>query len=162
MGLIAQILGLGRAGREIAEVFTPNKTRLAEWAHQEARSSRDQFAAEFNRDTGWFNQFINGLNRLPRPVLALGTVGLFTYAMVDPTGFSARMAGLQAVPHELWWLLGAVVSFYFGARELHYGRRQSRQQRRSVLSTVPAKTRAQPQSHQDGNAAFDAWRALSD
>ena len=36
------------------------------------------------------------------------------------------MEGLALVPDPLWWLLGAIVSFYFGARELHYQRaRQS-------------------------------------
>ena len=57
---------------------------------------------------------------MPRPVLALGTVALFVYAMWDPAGFTTRMQGLAFVPEPLWWLLGAVVSFYFGARELHY------------------------------------------
>jgi hypothetical protein len=32
------------------------------------------------------------------------------------------MQGLQLVPEPLWWLLGAIVSFYFGARELHHQR----------------------------------------
>jgi len=30
--------------------------------------------------------------------------------------------GLNEVPEPLWWLLGAIVSFYFGAREMHYFR----------------------------------------
>ncbi|MDA9789551.1 holin family protein [Amylibacter sp.] len=34
------------------------------------------------------------------------------------------MIGLDTVPRELWWLLAAIVSFYFGARELHYVRDQ--------------------------------------
>ena len=54
--------------------------------------------------------------------MALGTVGLFVFAMADPSGFSARMVGLAEVPEPLWWLLGAIVGFYFGARELHYRR----------------------------------------
>jgi hypothetical protein len=32
------------------------------------------------------------------------------------------MVGLAEVPEPLWWLLGAIVGFYFGARELHYRR----------------------------------------
>ena len=46
----------------------------------------------------------------------------FVYAMVEPLGFGLRMEGLQHVPEPLWWLLGAIVSFYFGAREFHYWR----------------------------------------
>ena len=29
------------------------------------------------------------------------------------------MQGLALVPEQLWWLLEVIVSFYFGARELH-------------------------------------------
>ncbi len=65
---------------------------------------------------------MNGLNRLPRPFLAFGTIGLFVYAMVDPPRFGERMVGLNMVPEPLWWLLGAVVGFYFGAREAYYFR----------------------------------------
>ena len=59
-------------------------------------------------------------------MLALGTLGLFVYAMLAPAGFSLRMQGLALVPEPLWWLLGAIVSFYFGARELHHQRTRSR------------------------------------
>jgi holin (3TMs family) len=47
---------------------------------------------------------------------------LFTFAMADPVAFGIRMQGLGLVPDPLWWLLGAIVSFYFGARELHHFR----------------------------------------
>ncbi|KPP88223.1 MAG: Protein of unknown function (DUF3154), partial [Rhodobacteraceae bacterium HLUCCO07] len=32
-----------------------------------------------------------------RALMALGTVGLFVFAMADPSGFSARMVGLAEV-----------------------------------------------------------------
>ena len=69
-----------------------------------------------------YDRVIDGLNRLPRPCLALGTLALFTYAMAEPEGFGRRMRGLAEVPEPLWWLLGAVVSFHFGAREAYYRR----------------------------------------
>lgn len=34
------------------------------------------------------------------------------------------MDGLALVPEPLWWLMGAIVSFYFGSREAHYFRRR--------------------------------------
>ena len=42
--------------------------------------------------------------------------------MADPDGFARRMQALALVPEPLWWLLGAVVAFYFGAREAHHAR----------------------------------------
>ncbi|MEM7242186.1 MAG: holin family protein [Pseudomonadota bacterium] len=126
MGLIRNLFGLGRVVRDVAEVFVPNKTEAQAQSHIEKVANYAQYAEEFRQVPGGrFDRFVNALNRLPRPVLAMGTVGLFGYAMIDPSGFSARMRGLQLVPEPLWWLLGAVVSFYFGARELHYLRQRN-------------------------------------
>ncbi|NOX41298.1 MAG: hypothetical protein GXP05_12545 [Alphaproteobacteria bacterium] len=59
---------------------------------------------------------VTSTNRLPRPAMALGVLFLIDSAMVDPVWFASRMQGLVLVPDPLWWLLGAIVSFYFGAR----------------------------------------------
>ena len=129
MGLISRVFGgggaaaLGGAVREVAEVFTPSATKRMELSADAQMAALAEMGAEFSSaGSTWFESLINGLNRLPRLFLALGTVGLFVYAMVDPVSFSQRMVGLNAVPEPLWWLLGAVVAFYFGARETHYFR----------------------------------------
>ncbi len=92
-----------------------------------------QFAAEFAHPRkGWFDRFMDALNRVPRPALALGTLGLFVAAMYDPIWFASRMQGIALVPEPLWWLLGAIVSFYFGAR--HQAKGQDFQ--RSIAETM--------------------------
>jgi hypothetical protein len=105
---------------------------------------------------GWFDRVVNGLNRLPRPFLAFGTIGLFIYAMLDPQGFAARMVGLNAVPEPLWWLLGAVVAFYFGARETFYFRN-----RPAPGVPLPQVAADQPDlpAARDSNAALREWQA---
>jgi hypothetical protein len=164
MGLIGNILGLGSSADKIggavervAEVFVPNRTKKAENQYRRERDALDQFGAEFGHAASApFDRFVNALNRLPRPVLALGTVGLFAYAMTDPTGFSIRMQGLNTVPDPLWWLLGAIVSFYFGARELHYQRRKHKvaiHQPQSLFTALP--------STRNENAALNEWRELN-
>ncbi|RMF35931.1 MAG: carboxylesterase [Alphaproteobacteria bacterium] len=128
MGILSWLFGGGirtitGGVREVAEVFRPNAEADAQRAHEEATAARAQYAAEFLAPPKrGFDVLIDGLNRIPRPALALGCIGLFVYAMADPLGFAARMQGLQLVPDPLWWLLGAIVSFYFGARELHHFR----------------------------------------
>jgi hypothetical protein len=77
---------------------------------------------------------MDGVNRLPRPALALGTLGLFVSAMVAPLWFAQRMQGIALVPEPLWWLLGVIVSFYFGARH----QVKSQQFQRSIVRTVKA------------------------
>lgn len=138
MGMIGSILGGAKAAREVgaavggvAEVFVGNRAEQDAAAAAGFAATVGQYGAEFSSaGSGPFDRFVNALNRLPRPMLALGTLGLFVYAMAEPRGFSVRMEGLNLVPEPLWWLLGAIVSFYFGARELHH------QRQRAAISTA--------------------------
>lgn len=122
MGMIGSLLGVifggGRnAVRETLEVFRPNAEAEAVRDAAREAASLAQFASEFTHPRrGWFDRLIDGLNRLPRPLLAFGVLGLFGAALVDPVWFAARMQGVALVPDPLWWLMGAIVSFYFGAR----------------------------------------------
>lgn len=121
--LLMLLFGGGRnIIRETSEVFVPNAESAAARTAAGRAAALGQFGAEFRPARGWFDILIDGLNRLPRPLLAFGTIGLFIYAMVEPMGFARRMTGLALVPEPLWWLLGAVVGFYFGARELAHSR----------------------------------------
>ena len=130
MGLIDRLMGMGataaavgNAATGMAEILTPSATRRMELDEEAYARAITEQQAEFSAvSVHWFDAVVNGLNRLPRPLLTLGTIGLFVYAMVEPVGFSARMEGLALVPDPLWWLMGAIVSFYFGAREAHYFR----------------------------------------
>jgi hypothetical protein len=174
MGMIGNILGAGAAARQIgeavggvAEVFAGNRA-ARETAEAAALSgAMTQYGAEFaSVGSGWFDRFVNGLNRLPRPMLALGTLALFVYAMVEPAGFSTRMQGLSLVPEPLWWLLGAVVGFYFGARELHHRRERTvaRPATTAPATVAPAPVAgplprtAAPAVDPDRNAAVEEWR----
>jgi len=156
MGLIGTILApgavaaLGEAAKGVTEVFVPSATKRIELSAQAQTAALNEFSGEFgSAAAGGFDRFVNGLNRLPRPLLAFGTIGLFVYAMTDPQAFALRMVGLNAVPEPLWWLLGAVVAFYFGARETHYFRN-----RPVALPVIAGETPAIPAE----NPALDDWR----
>lgn len=122
MGLIEKgldvVFGDGRnVIRDTAEVFRENADKAAAREVALAEATLAQHGAEFIRPvSSAFDRVMDGVNRLPRPMLALGTLGLFVSAMVDPLWFAERMQGIALVPEPLWWLMGAVVSFYFGAR----------------------------------------------
>ena len=159
MGMIGALTGgpaavaaLGDAARGVAEVFVPSATKRMELSAEAQMAALRQLAAEYeNPSLGWFDILVNGINRLPRPMLAFGTIGLFVYAMCDPVQFARRMVGLAAVPEPLWWLLGAVVAFYFGARETHYFRA-----RPVAIPPGLAESGAAPP---DDNPALNDWRA---
>jgi len=117
-GFFNFLFGGGRnVVRETAEVFRPNAEAGAQRDANYRTAALAQHGAEFATPrTGWFDRFMDGLNRLPRPAMVIGVLALFVSAMVDPIWFATRMQGLALVPEPLWWLLGAIVSFYFGAR----------------------------------------------
>ena len=185
MGIIGDILGVIFGGgrntiRETVEVFRPNAEAQAMRDASREAAALAQFAAEFAVPRrGLFDRFMDGLNRLPRPMLALGTLGLFIAAMADPVWFAQRMQGIALVPEPLWWLMGAIVSFYFGAR--HQIKAQDFQKGLSAtLARTPEVAKniralealnggsvpevAQPAEQDDvaleasGNAALDDWR----
>lgn len=123
MGMISEVLSVVFGSnrnvlRETVEVFRENAETGASRGHDSQMAALDQLAAEFALPRkGWFDRVMDGVNRLPRPALALGTLGLMASAMADPVWFATRMQGIALVPEPLWWLLGVIVSFYFGARQ---------------------------------------------
>ncbi len=188
--LLSMVFGNGRnVLRDTVEVFHENAEAGAQRDVVVQSNALAQFGAEFARSRqGVFDRLIDGLNRLPRPALALGTLGLFTSAMVDPLWFAARMQGIALVPEPLWWLLGVIVSFYFGAR--HQSKHQAFQRdlaaqlamapavmgRLAALDRLQAGTADTPgaadpgtdadlalsASGPEGNPALEDWRALRD
>lgn len=154
MGMIERVVGggavaaLGTAAKGVAEVFVPSATRRMELSAEAQMAALQQLGEEYGHPSfGLFDRVVNGLNRLPRPLLAFGTLGLFVFAMVEPEAFAHRMVGLNAVPEPLWWLLGAIVAFYFGARETFYFRGRG-----TAQSLVAGEIQ------QDSNAALEEWR----
>lgn len=185
MGLIAAVLaalfGSGRnVVKETAEVFLPNAEAAEMRDTARASAALAQFAAEFVQPKrGIFDRFMDGLNRLPRPMLALGTLGLLVAAMVDPVWFAARMQGIALVPEPLWWLMGAIVSFYFGARQqtkvqdFQKGLAETLSRAPAVAANIGAlealragagglAEAAAPDAGPDGNAALEDWRQTRD
>jgi hypothetical protein len=84
------------------------------------------------REKAAFDRLMDALNRLPRPLMALGTLSILGAAMVAPDWFADRMQALSAMPDALWWVIGAVISLYFGARF------QTREQdfQREIVDTI--------------------------
>jgi hypothetical protein len=194
---------MGLIGNFFTMLFGDGRNIIAETAHvfrenAEAGAARNadissqvmaQFGTEFGlKKRGFFDTLMDAVNRIPRPAMALGTLALFVSAMVDPVWFAARMQGLALVPEPLWWLLGAIVSFYFGAR--HQLKTQEFQSsvaaaialapsvtgkievRQDMTGDSPgvadtgtdaalASAMVQPEEGFDDNPALDAWRRES-
>jgi hypothetical protein len=96
------------------------------------------------RPKAGFDRLMDALNRLPRPFMALGTLALIAAAMIDPVWFAARMTALAQIPEPLWWLIGAVVSLFFGARFQTVGQQFTREIVDALVPATPAVTPTTP------------------
>ena len=125
MGWLSMITGLFRPAKELIEVFKPNAEGEAQRGHVErlALSAQDlasleQFAAEFQPRSNptWWDSFIDGLNRVPRPLITLGVLAFFVLAPLDPLRFAQIARAYELMPDGFWALLSIIVAFYFGGR----------------------------------------------
>lgn len=143
MGLIGRIFGaLFGSGRNVVVetlgAVRPNAEAADARGVTLQAATLNQMASEFGASSGPWGRFVDGLNRLPRPLMALGVIALFASAMFDPLWFAERMQGLALVPERLWDILWAVVGLYFGARELQKHRSASMQKEAArILTQAP-------------------------
>jgi len=114
-----------RSGKEVAEVFVENKENRGKRSHKEklADITRDmaslqQFSAEFHarQNRTWWDSFIDGLNRLPRPLITIAILSFFILAPLDPIKFLEIAKAYELMPSGYWALLSIIVGFYFGGR----------------------------------------------
>ncbi|WP_289150168.1 3TM-type holin [uncultured Salipiger sp.] len=126
MGMIAGLVGTALRGlfgdgrnvvAETAEVFRANAEASAGRAHALDSAALAQLSAEFApRQRGWFDRLMDGVNRLPRPLMVLGLVWMLVETARNPEAM-ARVFGAWAVlPEAAWVVFGIVVTFYFGGR----------------------------------------------
>lgn len=158
MGLMSRLEAFVRdAGRgPLPEVALMLRDRLAE-AGPEAGLVLNA------RERRAFDRLIDGLNRLPRPVMAIGTLGLIGAALAAPEWFAGRMEALATMPDALWWLIGAVISLYFGARFQAHDQEFQREVLEAVVAAPPPGPppgAGTPQVAATGTDAALALRAL--
>ncbi|WP_133065434.1 3TM-type holin [Niveispirillum lacus] len=146
--MLGKVLGalVGGGAQAMAAAVTPfTGDRLQDEAsrHGEMLARFQQYGVEFadrqNR-TGW-DSFIDGLNRLPRPAMALGVIGMFVWASADPAGFAVAAQAWALIPEEMWIVLGAIITFFFGDRTLLSIRRIGGPSAEQVAAVLAARAR---------------------
>jgi hypothetical protein len=97
MGLIEKLMGFvfGGGVQSTVEVFRENSEISAVRAHVLQQAALTQFASEFRPPRSGFDRFVDGLNRLPRPAMAFGVLGLFIAAMWIPFGLPVAWRGCR-------------------------------------------------------------------
>ncbi len=88
--------------------------------HNEQMSITEGYQAEFNapEKSGWFNQLVDGANRLVRPLFTYGIIAIFIWTSIDPVAFVESFQALAIIPELLWYIMLTIVAFWFGGRIL--------------------------------------------
>ena len=125
MGWLRTLAGLMRPATNLIEAFGPDVCSNSQRGHAErlALSAEDlaalqRLAAGFQpriERTSW-DAFIDGFNRVPRPLITLGVLAFFVLAPLDPGRFAQIARAYDLMPDGFWALLSVIVAFYFGGR----------------------------------------------
>ena len=147
--------------KDVAEVFVGNRKdrERNEFDEQIAihKEQGDTFTYQVANRT-YFDGFIDGINRLPRPLMTLGIIYLVILAVRDPSGFSVAMKALETVPVWLSTIITIIIVFWFGSRAIAKDIPRQVQaaklvspSRKAVVST------ASPEM--TGNSVIDDWKS---
>jgi hypothetical protein len=125
MGWLRTLAGLMRPARNLVEAFGPDICGNPQIGHADRPAlsaqelaSLEQLAAALQPrppGTSW-DSFIDGFNRVPRPLITLGVLAFFVLAPLDPLRFAQIARAYQLMPDGFWALLSVIVAFYFGGR----------------------------------------------
>ena len=123
---------------------------------QENAARETEFGKEFEHVGGatWFDSIIDALNRLPRPVMAFGTIAMFAYAVFNPAGFTATAVALNTMPQDGWLVLGAIVTFFFGGRMLDGWQSNTK----AIPATAARTSAAQPRTSPTPTPSVEKWK----
>ena len=109
--------GVAEPIRQISGQFIAPADRKREMNHELDLAIMKSFDTYLSSEPkSWYERVIKAANMAPRPALALGTIGLFVYAFVDPVNFAIAIAGIANIPIGLWTLLTTISGFYFIGR----------------------------------------------
>ncbi|MCP4164014.1 MAG: hypothetical protein GY760_28460 [Deltaproteobacteria bacterium] len=105
----------------VVQTFTGSKKERDKYSHQEYVNTHKSFSSEFhNRNNkNLWDSFWDGLNRMPRSLFVVLIVAYFILSYINPEEFQVLNIGLSTIPEKMWYVLSAIIGFYFCARELH-------------------------------------------
>lgn len=122
MGVISYLLtslfgGARNVPVELINALRGNAENAAARGGDFDTAALQQFAAEFQHPRrGWFDGFVDGLNRLPRPLLTFGAIVVLLLPVWDVGLATSVFTAWSIIPPAVWALITVVVTFFFGGR----------------------------------------------
>jgi len=107
-----------KAVKDVSEVFRPNAEASEQREFEGDNARLAQYAAEFRalEKRTWADALADALNRLVRPIVALGILAPIPSAIAYPEYTAIAFASLALLPAGYWALVGVILPFYFGGR----------------------------------------------
>lgn len=136
--------------KDIAESVWGSETQREANAHSEAVAAHEEHAAGYTYQAvnrNWFDSLIDGVNRLPRPLITFGVMFMFGCSFFAPASYERMMQALSTTPTSVWTIVAMVLGFWFTGRILA----------QDLAKTKPTKTEShQKAPHQERRP--DQWR----
>ena len=131
MGLFSKIKGgvikqLGGVAIEGLQSVNGDRVQQDQQASDLRTAGLEQFSQEFQHATdGWFDSFMNGVNRTPRPFGFYAVIGFMVWVGLDPDAALLFAANMVALPVWFQVMISGVIGFFYGMRpiEKHFSRR---------------------------------------
>ena len=98
---------------------------------------------------GLFDRFVNGVNRLGRPLLLIGVILFFMWGIMDPVGFVVVMEAFGKTPEWIATAVLLVISIFGGGRVI------SDFKKKQTVKTTVAKTETTVEEVKVTNRKFD-------
>lgn len=153
------------AGNNLYKSIAGSKSDEDNQDAESRAAAQSEYAAEFASDKqGWFSNFMDGVNRIPRPMMTFYFFWLvFVLPIMNLSLFQKIMEAYTYVPAELWGIGSLIVTFYFGGREIQKSREHQQTMAKIAVTSV-----AKPWVDPDAvgpldwveNKSIAAWRAL--
>lgn len=104
-----------------------------------------------DRKSNW-DYCIDSLNRLPRPLITLGTIAMMVWPAINPRTFAEAMQSYAMMPDWLVQLVMAIVLAYFATRTVEKIREKPSMPETSSPHTATSQRNAERAPVVDGSA----------
>lgn len=115
---------VGNTVVKVKKTWSGSKSEQDGYENTKFLAGLQAHSAEFTprKNSTWWDSFWDGINRMPRPLIVISIFWYFAFSYYNPIEFQVLNIALQTVPEEMWWIMSAIVSFYFVAREFSKSR----------------------------------------
>lgn len=163
--LLSFLSGNASSIKDIAEVFFGNKkerdAQIAANEFNEQIEIHKEAAAGYSYASparNWFDSLIDGINRLPRPLMAFLAIWFMVWPMMQPERYIESVKAMGQAPEWISTFVTIVVVFFFGSRTIAKDIPTQMSAKRAKAAIASGGTTS---NSEESNPVIDQWRGYS-